>query len=342
MSISIEPLDRVAPAEVHAFLAAQAGIPQSVVHWKYYDPALECTRSRGFVLLRAGKIHAFYGLIPFTMVARDRAWESAWPCDWYVDDPGSGGAAGLILLKHVIKETGHMVHIGGSDVTRKIYARLASKTVEDGAVRFYLSLRLGDLLRRVRRRLSLPDWVQLGPVERLRIRKLRRPEDGQAIRIVEGVAEPVAGLAGDLSSSPGCSARYDSRYLEWLVGRCPSLQSFSCYVDADPLIPAGALFWSETDGNGTWRLALWGRKDATTEQANVLTAGIRELLARGGRSVESLVARLDRETSAILAESGFVERGRSPLHVFAAADNGTPVEELSRMTFLDGDNLNLF
>jgi hypothetical protein len=342
VSSSIEPLDQVSQADVRSFLERNAGLAGSIVDWKYYDDAFDPRQNRGFVMVREGRVLAFYGLIPFNLVAQERTWESAWPCDWYVEDPGSAGAAGLILLRHVIEAAGHMVHIRGNEATRKIYTRLASKTVEDGAVELCLSLRLADVLRKVRRRLRLPDRRYLGPIERIRVHRVAIPADGEAVGVADGVAGAVADLAEATADTRECAPRYDRAYLDWLVGRCPSLESFSCYAGEGPRAAAGALFWSQPSADGAWRVALWGRGDADREQAAVLKRGIHEAWLRGGTRMEALVSRLDTKLLAVFGNCGFAECGRHPIHIFAAKNSRTPVEEPRAVTFLDGDNLNLF
>jgi hypothetical protein len=134
------------PAAVKRYLLARQ-IPPEIVDWKYFDPSFNRHQERGVVLVRENQVAGFLGLIPFRLKKDQVRADCAWSCDWSVN-PGQGGM-GLMLVKRARELYDGIFNLGGNENTRRLFPRLADRTVPNAGVSFVLPLRLGSIFARL-------------------------------------------------------------------------------------------------------------------------------------------------------------------------------------------------
>ena len=160
------------PVAVKKYLSGHEVEPE-IADWKYFDSNFNRDRERGVVWVREGRVAGFLGLIPFCVERGGAcAAQCAWSCDWSVD-PLEAGGMGLMLAKRACNLYDGIFNIGGNENTRRIFPRLADRTVPDAAVNLVLPLRLGStfpllppgLLKRALSRQKAPaaNSCSLGP-----------------------------------------------------------------------------------------------------------------------------------------------------------------------------------
>src|SRR3712207_729803 len=101
MASSVVPFGDVAGDRVRDFLR-QSGFDPQIIEWKYFDPAFNRDRNRGYAWLQQGRVAGVIGLIPFTIATGTRTRALHWSCDWMLADPDASPGMGIMLLKRAM------------------------------------------------------------------------------------------------------------------------------------------------------------------------------------------------------------------------------------------------
>lgn len=335
MRLTIVPLSEVPSSLLKDYLGGQ-GMPSEIISWKYFDSAFNRGRERGFVWLREGRVAGFVGLIPFDLSGGGNRSQTAWTCDWSVGEPDANPGFGVMLLKRAIDSCGHLMALGGNENTQRLLPRIATRTVPEAGLMFGLPLRLGAVFRKLGR---LPE---AGPLRRIfsalsgiPLRWVGGAES--RVRVERGVSPAISALL-ESERGPGWSPRYDFEYLNWQVGRCPAVVSWTCIAPGEAGSRAAALFWRPVDSSNLWRTAVWMEAGGQESLRAVLREVVRRIYGEGGVAVSAIVSRLDHDLIQILREIGFVRIGAPrPLFVCTPGRNRGSLDEPGRLSYLDTD-----
>jgi hypothetical protein len=337
--MEIKSLSEAGESPVRAFLR-EHGFSDEIIGWKYFDAPFNRGRERGLVALDGSRILGFLGLIPFTVGGPGGSSAAVWTCDWYADAVPAGGVIGLRLLREAFARHPLVAHIGGNSISRGVLGRLADHADPEGVRLLRLDLRLGSLLDRVVERLHLPRRLASGPLRAVPVRAQLWASPAAGARVEEGVSASIdaADDAHPAESSP--RPAYDRAYVEWQVGRCPGLTSFSSVVagtgDSGNSAPVVAVAWASAARGEEWRLALLGpQRDEAALRAAVERAVI-QIQSRRGVGVSILASRTDAQLLATLNRLGFRLAGAYPSYVFS---QGRPHPfTVGGASYLDVDN----
>jgi hypothetical protein len=335
MASSVVPLSEVAAETLRDFLG-RMGMPREVVDWRYLDSGFNGGRNRGFAWIRRNRIDGMIGLIPFRVCGGGQEREVNWSCDWMLADPASNPGMGIILLRRAIESSFNLFGLGGTENTRRILPRIATKTIADAGVAMYLPLRSGAILRRLQKggmlsRLSLPRLLYKIPLSWSSSHG-RSPE----IRTEMGLSPNIAPL---LQGEPGENWRpcYDFLYLDWQIGRSPLLNCMTTYSPAAGELRAAAVYWRPVASTDFWRLAVWSRTSEPNHLDRVVRGAVAEIHRLGGMGMSIIVSRLDVKAQATLRSAGFLTlKRRRPLYV-CANQSDAAIGELRGLSYLDTD-----
>jgi hypothetical protein len=330
MKSSILPLSAVPREAICAYLLGR-GLSEERVGWKYYDDAFNRGRERGYASLRDGRVQGFIGVIPCTVATPAGERPMVWTCDWSIEDPRRSPGIGILLLKHVYKCHDHAAAVGGSDDTRAALPRLVA-TFEGAAAFLHLPLRSGALIEKLEQRVGWMPRLSRTALGRLPLPR-RRPKDGAAV-FREGVAQEIGALLSLAPADGSCAPLYDAGYLDWQVGRCPGITSFSCLVGTGAEA-AGALVWTGGDRRH-WRMALRAAPRGAAQLDAVVRAVAERVALEGGVLLSAMVARRDAELIAALRRLRFLE-GSQRWPLYLSFPHGACDEGFSRLSYLDTD-----
>jgi hypothetical protein len=335
MPSAFAPLSSIAPTALIEYLGRE-GNSAEIVQWKYFDSRFNRNRERGYAWMKDGKIGGFIGLIPFQVAIGGRVAEAAWTCDWSVQDQ-TGRGTGILLIRQAQEKYEFLTQLGGNEATQRIVSRLASKTVNDAGLMFYLPLRLGALLQLARRRLPRVPIDAVGLVNRLPLRWPQKPVSPARVTFEPGISNVLSSLLepelrGDIYSL------YDLEYMRWQIDACPLLTSETCYLAGESAPRAAALIWRQKASSDFWRMALWSRQGADREVDVLLSDVIRHIYERSGFLLSIVVSRLETSIIEALRSRGFLAAPRRrPLHIIHSKRTGEPVPELWPLSYLDTD-----
>lgn len=341
MSTSFLPLSEIRKTMVVDYLRRQ-GMSEESIEWKYFDARFNRDRERGYVWLRDDQVNGFIGLIPFTAACAEENHEMRWTCDWSVDDPQRSPGAGVMLLKRVIAAYDHLAVFGGNDITRSILPRLATRTIADAGLTLHLPLRLGAYLKRLERRMPRLEWLARSPFSKIPLRVMSETTRRPPVTTEQGVSEAAASLFG-VPRSAGWHPHYDYEYVDWQVGRCPTLTSWTCYATAEGEPQAAAVLWRSSKSTDFWRISLWAKLGVQDYLWAVLRQAVKHIRDQKALSVSIIVSHLDIELIGFLRANGFLLfSGRDPLFLCAPKDGGQQIDELSSLSYMDTDSASLF
>jgi hypothetical protein len=336
MKASILPLGAVPRDRVRDYLLAR-GLSAPLIDWKYYDAAFNRGRERGYVSWRDGRVQGFIGLIPCSVATSAGERPMVWTCDWSVEDPRRSPGIGILLLKHVYKCHDHAAAVGGSADTRAALPRLVP-TYEGAAAFLHLPLRSSALIEKLEQRLGCKPRLSRSALGALPLPR-RRPGADAAVRFRDGVAPEIGEMLSRPPAEGLCTPLYDAGYLDWQVGRCPGLKSFSCLAGSGGDV-AGALAWTGGDRRH-WRMAMAATPGGEGPVEPLLRAVAARAAAEGGSLLSTIVAAGDAWLVAALRRMRFLEGSqRWPLYLSfpeGACDGG-----FSRLSYLDTDLAGLF
>lgn len=335
MASAFRPLSSIAPAALIEYLGRE-GNSAEIVRWKYFDARFNRNRERGYAWVKDGKVGGFIGLVPFQVAIGGRVAEAAWTCDWSVQDPTSRGA-GILLIRQAQENYEFLTQLGGNEATQRIVSRLASITVNDAGIMFYMPLRLGAILRVARRRLPRLPLDVWDLVNRVPLRWPRQPASANSVIVEPGVSKVLSSVLepqqrGDIYS------RYDFEYIRWQIADCPVLSSETCYIAGESSPRAAALVWRLKESTDFWRLALWIGEGSAKEADVLLSRVIRHVNDSKGFLLSVVVSRLEANLIGLLRSKGFrTAPTRRALHIISSKKTGEPVPELWPLSYLDTD-----
>jgi hypothetical protein len=322
------------PPAVKEYLATRQIEPE-IIDWKYFDARFNRDRERGVVWVRENKVAGFLGLIPFRAEKGGVRAECAWSCDWSVDPLQSGGM-GLMLVKRARELYDGVFNIGGNENTRRIFPRLADRTVVDAGISLVLPLRLGSIFGLVPPGILKRALIRWKLLQQIPLRWVRDPsvsgvsiEAGLPPRVISMLGEPAAGDWHPL---------YDAEYVDWQLGRCPAITCWSCSISSESPLRTAALIWRSRSSSRYWRLAFCGAGD-DLEKIEVLAGAIVAFVyAQGGIALFAMASHLEGDLVDLLARRGFLRRrSRLPFYVVRGRHPELPIEEFSVSNFLDAD-----
>jgi hypothetical protein len=335
MPSSIQPLSALDPDSLVEYLGREDHAAEAV-RWKYFDARFNRGRERGYAWVKDGKMGGFLGLVPFQVVARDRVIESAWTCDWSVQDPMARGI-GILLMRQAQENYEYLTQLGGNEATQRIMSRLSTMMANEAGMVFHLPLRVGAILRVARRKLPKLPVDALSFVNRLPLRWPRNAGSPGSVVFEPGVSK-ILGSFLEPAQHGEIYARYDYEYLQWQVGDCPFLFSETCYIQDRSSPRAAALIWREKTSPDFWRFALWLREGGEREREILLTRVIRRVYEYKGFLLSFVVSRLDQGLIDLLRSKKFLAAPRRrPLHIIASKKTGEPIPELWPLSYLDTD-----
>ncbi|MBT8081309.1 MAG: hypothetical protein KJO56_02665 [Gammaproteobacteria bacterium] len=303
------------------------------IRWKYFDEKFGGGHNRGYAALSDGKIAGFIGLIPFRAKAGSKSLDSAWTCDWYIDSELAGGATGIMLLKQAIAACPSVYHVGGNEITEKVYSRLASHYDAGGIKEYRLALRLGGLLRRAQVRVPAAAMLSRTVLSRIRIARLADVPRDSGIEEFDGVAESFSEVLAVQSPESSYHPVYDQAYLDWQIGRCPDLTAFTI-VHRPGL---AALAWYKGKPDSDWRVAIAYQSDRAGELPVLLDALAKLAVEKGAESIKVRVSRHSEALIRALLERGYDETRRFPFFAFHDRPEDFPADSMSGLGYLDAD-----
>lgn len=332
-ALAIKTLDELPAGPVQDYLRSY-GIAPEIIDWKYYDAQFNRARPRGCVWVRDEKVLGFLGLIPFRF--RNQSWQdAAWCCDWSIDPSQSGAGAGIMLVKHAQSLYPCLFGIEGSEITRRLFPRLATSTFPAAGVRMQLNLRLGVYTQKIANHfpaLSMGGWPGISQIP---LRFLKKSAAEKHLRVDCGVSPAIPHLLDNLGADPWRPA-YDLQYVDWQIGRCPALISNTCYFPDAALPEAAIVCWRPRMKNA-WRIAVLALDQAWDQVPALLSTVIRHIYNNRGTSISMVARAADKRLTEILTDAGFSTRPEEmPLYVVTPR-RAESVPELSHLSYLDCD-----
>lgn len=333
-SVYISELSGVDVASVRDYLAAR-GLDDEYIEWKYFDADFNAGRNRGYAAVRDGKLVGFIGLIPFSVSIAGHLIETAWTCDWSVDEAEANATAGLSLLKSAIRSCPQVFHIGGNAITHKIFSRLASHFDGEAVREYRLRLRLSSQIDRVASRVPAVGALRGIALGRVPLRPLRHRPGSRSLDVVPGVAHELAGAFAAQRRSTALYPVYDAAYVQWQVGRCPALECYSCRSDGG----AAGLIWRSRAPSREWRMVLACPPEDAAGLPGVVRSLVRAAYELGADVVKVRAAAADAEAwlGGVLTPVGFHVSGRLPYFAFDAEARPGVDATMSGLSYLDVD-----
>ena len=336
MKSSIMPMSAVSPDLVRDYLHA-LGLAPEIALWKYFDEGFNRGRVRGYVWFSKERERGFIGVIPVTVATPAGDRDMVWTCDWSVEEWERNPGVGVRLLSKVQQLYGFVGGVGGTDNTHAILPRMQTCTVSGAAVFLHLPLRSGALLEKLEGRFAFLPRLSRTPLGRVPLPARKRARKAGTATFEEGVSAALHPLF-DQPAADLCRIRHDAAFLQWQIGRCPTIRSMSCVVEEGGRPAAGALLWSPLDNPGYWRVVLRALPGADALLESVLAHVVERLGAERAALVSIVVSYLDRSVLDLLARSGFVEGSqRWPLYIPERDEPGACQEGFLQMSYLDSD-----
>ena len=332
MSLSIKRLEEVDAKAVSDYLS-DYGLEAAVIRWKYFDDEFNQGRNRGYVALKENRPVGFIGLIPFTASDRGRLIETAWTCDWSVAGDESNRTLGVAVLQKALRAFPSVFHVGGNHLTRRVFDRLANTVNADGVLDYVLPLRLSAVIHKAARRVRFLKHLNRTPVARLPVRRVGRVRADDGVEVTAGLDERFVEVTSRRPGAPTFFPVYDSSYIDWQIGRCPVLDSYS-FVGRGG---AAALAWHLARNGREWRFAISASSSEADDRRAVLGSVIRFAYANGADTLRATAAKSDSETRALLSEAAFLLNGYRPFYAFHAAQDRHAYDEPWGLSFLDCD-----
>lgn len=319
----------------------RAGLAADVVVWKYFDTRFAPGRERGIAWLRGDKVEGLLGLVPSRFREGARLLDVGWTSDWAVEDAERRPGIGIKLLTRAQQHVDAVLTLGGNEQTRSLLPRIARDTIEEAAVDWYLPLRLGgtSLAARLRRRWAGAWWR---PMEQWPLPSaiwMSRPHDTSTrVAVVQGISAQLEQVLGPVGDEATNGPVYDVDYVDWQLGRCPVVDSWTLMTEsARP--SAAAVLWRRRQSKRVWRLAAWRRDGADDEVRALVRCAIDEVRGGGGAGLAVLAPSVDPGLAGVLQELGF-RRVNEPRPLFVTTNEpaaGGGVHGVRRLSYVDSD-----
>jgi hypothetical protein len=321
------------PAAVKQYLLGQKIEPE-IIDWKYFDPGFNRDRERGVVWVRENQVAGFLGLIPFRLEKGEVRADCAWSCDWSID-PRQGGGMGLLLVKRAREFYDGIFNLGGNENTRRIFPRLADRTVPDAGISLVLPLRLGSIFARLpegrmKRLLSRQETFQQIP-----LRWVRSQSRG-VVTIDPGLSSCVRSVAEETSRGDW-RPLYDSEFFDWQFQRCPAITSWSCWVSSESPLRTAALIWRSRSSKRFWRVVFCGETTEFQKMKTLIAAIVSFVYRQGGVALFGIVSQRESDLLKLLGRSGFLRHGKLPFYAMRGRYAELPTDEFCVLNFLDAD-----
>jgi hypothetical protein len=336
MRPSLLRLAEAQTALVQDYLVSQQ-IPLDIADWKYFDSRFNRGQERGFVCMKENKVCGFLGLIPFKARKNAHTLECAWSCDWSVDASQVAGGMGIMLIKQAKEAYDAVFNVGGNENTRRIFPRLADRTVWDAGVSLVLPLRLGAILTKMAPRFLKAALARGKFLHHLPLKWVRPAAADDRVRIEPGVPAEIASLFEDPGQGEWCPL-YDYEYVRWQLVACPAVATWSCYIPAQPAPRAAAIIWRSAASTDFWRLAFWGPRNAADEAGLLIGRAIQFVYQQNGAALSAIASHLDEQLIGLLTAQGFLRRrARLPFYGMRGRHAKLAFDEFGILSFLDAD-----
>jgi hypothetical protein len=320
------------PAAVKKYLLTREILPE-IVDWKYFDPSFNRHQERGVVLVRDNQVAGFLGLIPFRLEKDQVRADCAWSCDWSVA-PGQGGM-GLMLVKRARELYDGIFNVGGNENTRRLFPRLADRTVPNAGVRFVLPLRLGSIFARLPKGRLRDLLSQRQTLQQIPLRWVRGLNK-TAITIDSGLSPRVSSLIG-AARQGDWRALYDSEFLQWQFGRCPAITCWSCWTSSESPLRTAALLWRSRSSTKFWRFVICGETHDLEKMKRLTRAIVSFVYSQGCVALFAVASHKESDSVALLRRQGFLRYASLPFYAMRGRCAELPTEEFSALSFLDAD-----
>jgi hypothetical protein len=333
MSTEIRAMSAVEPELVKEYLTG-LGEPRAVVEWKYFDERFNQGRERGFVWISDGRVRGFIGLIPFRMAHGHHDLSVAWSCDWSLDRRVHPGLAAVMLVRESLRPYDFILSCGGNEKTRRIFSQFATTTSPGAGVTLHAPIRAGCLLQLLQGTLSTPVLDKLQRLSQVPLRNIGRNTSKLQVTTEPGVSSVLAPLLDRRNMVEDCPL-YDFEYVDWQIGRCPTLTSYTMYVKG---VRAAVVLWCSTASRDFWRMAIIEADPSREELDSLLTSALSFVYSQGGVSLSLGASR--HETNFIRnmrKHAFFVSPRRRPLYILNGNRARYTIPEPRQLNLLDTD-----
>jgi hypothetical protein len=326
-------LSQADPAAVKQYLLDRQ-IEREIIDWKYFDPCFNRQRERGVVWIRENQVAGFLGLIPFRLEKGEVRADCAWSCDWSVD-PGQGAGMGLLLVKRARELYDGIFNVGGNENTRRIFPRLADRTVLDAGISLVLPLRLGSVFARLPRGRIQSLLSQQELLQRIPLRWVRGFEK-TAITMEPGLAPRLISL---IESAPRGEWRpaYDAEFFDWQFRRCPAITCCSCWISSESPLRTAAIIWRARTSGKFWRFVLCGETHDSDKLKMLIAAIVSFVYSQGCVALFSLASHRESDLIKQLRRRGFLPYGKLPFYGMRGRCAELPTDDFCVLNFLDAD-----
>ena len=328
-SCTIAELGAVDPLSIKKYLAERGQDP-AYTDWKYFDAAFNADRVRGYVAVQGGDVVGFIGLIPFNAVVDGEMVETAWTCDWSVDDAKAGPIVGISLMKSAIRAHPRVFHVGGNEVTEKIFSRLAAYYERDAVCEYAVHLTVASHVDRLIAK--APGLAPLRKVPMGRVRAKSFAQEGLS-EVVQGLASEALDVFASRSTATATHPHYDAAYVGWQIANCPNHECYSCHADDE----AAGLMWRPRGSSKEFRLAIAAKPSGQERLEAVVRSLVRHAYDQKADIAKVRVSVRDTAERQILEGLGFRAKQHLPYFAFYNDPPGGPNEVMSGMSFLDVD-----
>ena len=339
------------PADAVSDFLQSMGIAPALVRWKYFDARFNRGQGeRGVVLLRGDQIVGFAGNSRFAYHDDGVRRYAHWVYDWLKND-AAGKGQGRRLFDESTRRCGLVLVPGGSHIAQHIFETLSTWVVRESYVTLTRPLRLDFVIGHLRTR--LPTRVNQRVPEAVVDRLGRLPLPWRPRFMSRGLAADIVvgpgvspGIEPLLEQPPSSSMRpiYDLEYIDWALGRCPTIESATTYVRRAPdKARAAVVHWRSTERADTgpdrsWRMALFAESGAARELGAAIDHTLELALDRRVHAVSTIAAKEDKSLLKLLRTRGFFpNRTLRPLWYFRRAGDTTKMVELHGASYLDTD-----
>ena len=229
MPTVIQPMSAVDPELVKDYLTG-TGESHSIVEWKYFDRRFNQNRERGYVWISDRRARGFIGLIPFRMLHNHQILSVAWSCDWSLDRRTHPGLTGVILVRESLRPYNFVLSCGGNEKTRRLFSQIALRTSLNAGITLHAPMRAGVVLPLLQGTVGPQRLDRLQGLGQAPLRTIGH-ETKWEVTTEPGVSSALLPLLERRSGLEDCPL-YDFEYLDWQIGRCPSLSSWTMYINS--------------------------------------------------------------------------------------------------------------
>ena len=342
MELEIRQVGELSTDSLVNFLKERQKRDRNAIQWRYFDEQFNAGRPRGVAAVRGGQVVGFLGLVPFRCRVYNRVVDTAWTCDWFVDSERASGATGIMLLKAARSAFDSVYHVGGNEITRHLFGRMATFSESDSVYEYLITLRIGYLINRATVRYPWIRHVPLNFARKLPLRMSPGATTDAESKCIPGVSESFVRLADVSESETGFHPKYELGYFEWF-SRNPDIEVYSCSVASG----ASAFIWRPhawhaRQSQDEWRMAVIAKDTSSSELISLVKDAVGFAAQRGATAVKAQVSRHDIQLRQALEQSRFSEKRRLPFFAFHKDPASMPVESMSGLSYLDADNASLY